>query len=242
MLFMKTNKTLNLCLGSLYLLAFLLLGCSSKDSKVNAYIASAEDRFLAGDYASAEIEYLNAIKLDNESSHAFARLGVIYFDQGRPRNAAPYLRRASQLHSDDPEVAYRLALLHLAIGDVEAAKDECLQILEERLQQAYRSPTHPDQSRSLQLSIRLPLSLKIYEKQCLSLPTGQVLHLPMPQTKLRPVRFQSYQQERAHLGQILHHLKLFALPFYFILFLSWDEVDENRTIRSTTTSFGRLVR
>lgn len=101
---------------------------------MNAYIASAEDRFLAGDYASAEIEYLNAIKLDNESSHAFARLGVIYFDQGRPRNAAPYLRRASQLHSDDPEVAYRLALLHLAIGDVEAAKDECLQILEKEPQ------------------------------------------------------------------------------------------------------------
>lgn len=129
---MKINKILNFWTISVcfFALLFAVAGCSSESSKVDAYIASADEIFLSGDYASAEIEYLNAIKLDNEQSHAFARLGAIYFDQGRPRHAAPYLRRANQLDPDNVEVGYRLALLYLAVGDTEAVKEECLKILD----------------------------------------------------------------------------------------------------------------
>ena len=127
---MKINKTLNFWTTSICFFTLLFAGCSSESSKVDAYITSADEMFLSGDYASAEIEYLNAIKLDSGQNHAFARLGAIYFDQGRPRHAAPYLRRANQLDPDNVEVGYRLAMLYLAIGDAEAAKEECLKILD----------------------------------------------------------------------------------------------------------------
>lgn len=128
---MNTTKTLNRWMIALHLLvAVLLVGCSSKSSRVDRYISNADDRFSSGDYASAEIEYLNAIKLDHELHHAVARLGVIYFDQGRLRQAAPHLRRAVQLDPDNLEVAYRLALLYLASGDAAAAKASSLGILE----------------------------------------------------------------------------------------------------------------
>lgn len=128
---MKTNHILNRWGIALYLIALLLVACSSKSTRLEKYISQADKYFISDDYASAEIEYLNALKLDHELSHAVARLGVIYFDQGRLREAAPYLRRAVQLDPEHCEAAHRLALLYLAIGDTDAAKESALHILEQ---------------------------------------------------------------------------------------------------------------
>ena len=174
LLFMKTKKMLNLWMVSLHFVTLLLIGCSSKSSNVNAYIASGEDHFLSGDYASAEIEYLNAVKLDNESSHAFARLGEIYFDQGRPRHAAPYLHRANQLDPDNIEVAYRLALLYLATGDRETAKDKCLNILKKDPQNKHAPIILVNATGSDEASEEIRKTLEEYEASAPDNPSYKV--------------------------------------------------------------------
>jgi len=127
---MKMSIILKPLLLSLLTIELFLTGCTSKDSQVADHLASGTAAFESGDWATAEIEYLNAIKIDNTSVAAFAKLGTIFFDQGRPRQAFQMLNRANQLDPENLEISYRLAMTYLNGGDQEAAGAEALLILE----------------------------------------------------------------------------------------------------------------
>jgi Tfp pilus assembly protein PilF len=52
-------------------------GCSAQARKARA-IAQGDRYFAAGQYDAAEIDYQNALRIDQGSAQALRRLGVIY--------------------------------------------------------------------------------------------------------------------------------------------------------------------
>ncbi len=74
---MKTlhRPTITLFLGAF--LAAAIAGCGSEKGKLENHLTNADGFFESGNYGAAEIEYLNAINLDNDSAEALARLGII---------------------------------------------------------------------------------------------------------------------------------------------------------------------
>ena len=157
---MKPNCRFCLLLVLLNFLAVLMAGCSSESSKISKYIASADASFLSGDYATAEIQYINALKLDNELTHAIARLGIIYFDQQRHWYADSCLRDANEQDPDNIEVAYRLALIKLIKKNSWAARAEALKIIE-------KDPQNRHGPILLMDSIKKEQSLQDFEKETL---------------------------------------------------------------------------
>ena len=86
---MKKILRLMMTVTAMVWVASLSTGCTAKMKK--AYHESRADKFYAaGQLDRAEIEYLNVLRSDHTSAKAFARLGYIYFDQGRFQTAAPY--------------------------------------------------------------------------------------------------------------------------------------------------------
>src|ERR1035438_346402 len=80
----------------LLLLAIADTGCTAKMKAV--YHRQRADRYYdAGQFDQAEIEYKNVLRHDQQNARAWSRLGLIYFDESRPREAAYFLSRAGQL-------------------------------------------------------------------------------------------------------------------------------------------------
>ena len=77
-------------------LAISVSACSEKQS-VEQYIASGQTHIAAGDYASAIIEFKNAVKLDSKSAVARLALAKAYMEQGNFVFAEKELQRAQSL-------------------------------------------------------------------------------------------------------------------------------------------------
>ena len=116
------------------LLVLVATGCSSQE----ATIRSADRHFAAGEYDKAEIEYKNVVQASEaKNAHAIARLGVIYFEQGRLRHSAPFLFKARQLQADDLELRAMLAMFYLAARNLPEARAEADWVLTQQ-------PTHAE--------------------------------------------------------------------------------------------------
>ena len=74
------------------------VGCSSQ-SRVEDLLAKANQHFSDGELREAEIEYKNVLQADSRIGEAAGNLGLIYFRQGRPRLALPFLSQATLLNS-----------------------------------------------------------------------------------------------------------------------------------------------
>jgi len=111
-------------------------GCT-KQQKFNRHLGRATDFVKQEQFERAEIEYLNCIELDPTNGQGFARLGVLYYDEGCVTRAIPYLRRAKELLPEDAEVRIRIAMLQLAAGQ----RDEALKEIGFMIQKA---PSHRD--------------------------------------------------------------------------------------------------
>ena len=121
----------------LFLLAALLAlagaGCTAKMKK--AYHESRADKFFAaGNFDSAEIEYLRVLRADQENAKAFARLGEIYFQQGRFQRALPFLMRASGVATNDLDLRLKLGRVQAAAGRGKEARDTANFILDRNAQ------------------------------------------------------------------------------------------------------------
>ena len=128
--------TLN-CILSRALTAALVvvaLGCSVEGKKARL-LSGANRYFDSGDYEKAKIEYLNVLRADPQNATAIQRLGTIWFDQGAPLRAAPFLLKTRELIPDDIDTWAKLASVFMAVGQFEEARKEGLAILE-------RSPAH----------------------------------------------------------------------------------------------------
>ena len=133
---MKKNLRLILMSVVVAVLAAGGTGCTSKMKK--AYHESRADKFFAaGNFDSAEIEYLRVLRDDHVNAKAFTRLGGIYFQQGRFQMAAPFLERASSLATNDLDLRVKLCMIYTASGQLKAARDTANLILD-------RNPQSPE--------------------------------------------------------------------------------------------------
>ena len=75
------------------------------------------------------------LRADPQDATAIQRLGIIWYEQGAPLRAAPFLLKTRELLPDDIDSRKKLALVFMSAGQFEEARKEALAILE-------RSPAH----------------------------------------------------------------------------------------------------
>ena len=118
--------------ASLTLLLFLAIagtGCTAK-LKAAYHQKRADQYYAAGQFDQAEIEYKNVLKHAPQNAQAWARLGLIYFDEGRIGEAAPFLNRALQLDTNNFEVRLKLGTIYLDAGKAKEARDAASFVLD----------------------------------------------------------------------------------------------------------------
>src|SRR5437588_769229 len=118
------------------LLIILMPGCSAK-VKAGRHLQGGDKYFDAGDYSKAEVEYLNVLQRDSLNARAIARLGTIYYADGRVARALPLLAKASELATNDMELQFKLGTIYLVLGKTNEARDKALLILD-------KAPRHPE--------------------------------------------------------------------------------------------------
>jgi len=134
------------------LLAALLAGCT-RASKVSRFLERGEGYYKAGDYEQAKIEYLNVLRLDPQNAAAIQRLGLIWYAQGAPLRALPFLGATQKIDSKDLESRTKLALSYAWLGALPEARKEVLAILQQ-------SPGDPEALRLLDDTSRSPEQVK----------------------------------------------------------------------------------
>ena len=117
-------------LVSAAIFAVLLFPACSRQARKARYIGKADRDFEAGQYDAAEVEYLNAARIDQKDPHVVGRLGIIYFEEGLVQRSFNLLTAAERLAPDDLEVRKDVGLYLLALGKTEAARDEAIYILQ----------------------------------------------------------------------------------------------------------------
>ena len=117
-------------------LVVVAIGCSA-EAKKSRLLKRADRYFDSGDYDKAKIEYLNVLRADPQNATAIQRLGTIWYEQGAPLRAAPFLLKTRELVPDDIDSRTKLASVFMAAGQFEEARKEALAILE-------RSPAHEE--------------------------------------------------------------------------------------------------
>mgnify|MGYP003989429353 FL=1 len=98
------------------------VGCSSQ-SRVEDLLAKANQHFSDGELREAEIEYKNVLQTDSRIGEAAGNLGLIYFRQGRPRLALPFLSQATEINPD--ELRYQGPLLSIKSQFEDPEKTYC---------------------------------------------------------------------------------------------------------------------
>src|SRR4029077_16982014 len=91
-----------------------LAACSSEARKARA-LSRADRYFDQGDYDKAKIEYSSVLRIDQQNIKAYARLGVILFEEGSLFRAAAFLLKARELAPDNLDNRLKLAQLFVSI-------------------------------------------------------------------------------------------------------------------------------
>ncbi len=104
----RTLKAIVPIVTAISLVAATIGGCHLPGRK-SRVIARADRYFKAGEYDKAKIEYLNLLRLDQQNVTAFQQLGFIWYEQGDPLRAIPFLLRARQLAPKNVTARAKLA-------------------------------------------------------------------------------------------------------------------------------------
>jgi tetratricopeptide (TPR) repeat protein len=121
---------------ALVLLGLVALGAGcSKQARAHKHLGQADRYFQAEDYGRAEIEYLNALRLEPTNRQALVNLGLVYCRQGVLPKAAHLLHKAQSQDTNDVEAQLYLGQTLEGLGDAASARREALAILT-------RQPTH----------------------------------------------------------------------------------------------------
>src|SRR5207302_5526048 len=91
----------------------------------------ADQYFKSGEYDKAKVEYMNVVRLDNQNVTSFQQLGFIWFEQGVPLRAIPFLLRVRELAPQNLAARTKLALGFMAIGEFADARKEAVSILKQ---------------------------------------------------------------------------------------------------------------
>ncbi|MBE2212925.1 MAG: tetratricopeptide repeat protein [Opitutaceae bacterium] len=114
-----------------FIVSILAAGCSPK-AKIERHVAAGYRYMAEGRYDAAEIEFLNAQRLDPRSGEAMAGLGTLFYDQGSLTKAAPRLLAARDLAPEALDARVRLARTYLTLGRPTEARTEALFVLGRR--------------------------------------------------------------------------------------------------------------
>lgn len=110
------------------LVAALNSSCSAEAKKSRA-LHRAEDYFKAGDYDKAKIKYTNVLRLDPKDANAFLKIGTMWFEEGVPTRAGPFIMRAKELAPARAEMRTKLAELYASVGALAEARKEATEAL-----------------------------------------------------------------------------------------------------------------
>ncbi len=129
------NKSVHgfLTLTMAVLLAVSGTGCTSKARRAY-HKHRAEKFYAAGQYDRAEVEYLNVLRSDIGNAEAYARLGQIYYLEGRIQNAAPFLAKASSLATNDLDLRIKLGNVDASFANFKDARIQAEFILSRKPQ------------------------------------------------------------------------------------------------------------
>jgi putative PEP-CTERM system TPR-repeat lipoprotein len=126
-------------------------------------VRKADEYFDSQTYDLAEIEYINALRINSEDSHALARLGIIYLNEGRPRQAYTLLSSAIKAKPDNMEAQKYLAQVEIEAGKFAEARAALNLFLD-------HEPTDPDAPLLLVDSSRSRTAVEEARKRLLALP------------------------------------------------------------------------
>src|SRR5260370_8625210 len=104
------------------------LGCTPAAKRSHA-LQRAEHYFKNGDYDKARIEYLNLLRLDQMNPTAIKQLGTIWFEDGDPLRALPYLKAARDLDPNNLDIRRKLASALLMLGEPVEARTQAFSLL-----------------------------------------------------------------------------------------------------------------
>ena len=107
-------------------------GCSKHDPSKDEILSRANNAFAAGQYAEAEKNYREVLRLSPADPVAVRQLGIIYEDQGQLLAAYPQLKKAAELEPDNLEVQLKLGQTYLSAGDAKEARAAALEILDKQ--------------------------------------------------------------------------------------------------------------
>lgn len=106
-------------------------GCTAEQKKARR-LAKANEYYKAGEYEKAEIEFKNVFQIEPENAEAIAKLGLIFFEQGRSGISAAFLLKAKQVQPDNLEVRLKLGMIYAATGRSVEAREQALFVLDRR--------------------------------------------------------------------------------------------------------------
>jgi tetratricopeptide (TPR) repeat protein len=120
------STALHIFLAAIVTLASV--GCSKKARQASLQ-ARADGYFKAGEYDKAKIEYMNLLRADNSNASAWQQIGVIWFEQGAPLQAFPFLRKSRELAPGNLDLRLKLASAFMSMGQFDEARKEAIAIL-----------------------------------------------------------------------------------------------------------------
>lgn len=144
-------------------LALLTLTGCTKKWKEASHLRKADEYFDADKYDMAEIEYINVLRIDSQDARALGRLGTVYLNEGRPRQAYALLSGAVKVKPENLEAQKNLALVEIEVGKFEDAKASLNVVLD-------REPSDPDAPLLLVDASRSREAVEKVRKQLLALP------------------------------------------------------------------------
>ena len=118
------------------LLTLAFTACTPAAKKAR-YLADGDRHFAEGKYDEAEIDYKNALQVENVNPHAIEKLGLIYFNQGRLGRSFAFIQKSTELQPNNLEDRVKLGQLFFAFGQVNEARDQAAYVLE-------RQPENPE--------------------------------------------------------------------------------------------------
>jgi tetratricopeptide (TPR) repeat protein len=128
----STNLMRSQLIRSLLVLLFactLFSGCS-RAIKKDRIQTRADQYFKSGDYEKSRIEYLNLLRVENQSPTALQQIGFIWMKEGAPLQALPFLLKVRELAPDNVQARAQLAVALMAVGNVSDARKEAMEVLQ----------------------------------------------------------------------------------------------------------------
>ena len=216
---MNVSKTIIPAITAISLVATTVGGCHLPGRAFRAK-ERAERYFKAGEYDNAKIEYLNLLRLDHENALAFQQLGLIWFEQGAPLRAIPFLLRERELAPNNVAPRAKLALAFMAIGQTGEARKEATSVLQ-------LDPANPDAILLLADTSRSKEEIAATEQQLQTFPQkdSAVFHLASARLAMRR---DSMADASAQIQQALALEPKSALAHSAMAYLYLLQKDSNR--------------